>query len=174
MATIEIKAVETRKIIKWLTIAQIVSLIILPFIGTKVGDYYINGKSLAWKVVEGSLFIMRDTGWLWAIFMIAAPAVMHFTKEINNFGSWLVRVVANLLSFIGSIILLFVWTKSPSDFAAELAKKASEGCEQLENFAEIALGSLESATLVGTWVYMIVSVLLCAILVLDGKDYLKK
>lgn len=157
MSTVNI-SFDAKKAIKWLTFVLVISLFVLPFIGSgdmkdgKITDYY-NGTSIAWEAIDGGLLMLRDAGWLWVLFMIAAPVAMHFTVGKNNMMAWIIRVVATFLAFLGALLLLFVWTK-----------------KQPDNYP----GTWQGAGLIGTWVYMIVSAVLCGLLVFDGKDYFMK
>lgn len=153
MSTVNI-SFDAKKAIKWLTFVLVISLFALPFIGSgdikdgKITDYH-EGISIAWATINGGLLMLRDAGWLWVLFMIAAPVAMHFTVGKNNIMAWIIRVAATFLAFLGALLLLFVWTK----------KNPSDG---------------QGAALIGTWVYMIVSAALCGLLVFDGKDYFIK
>lgn len=157
MSTVNI-SFDAKKAIKWLTVVLVISLFALPFIGSgemkdgKISDYH-NGISIAWATIDGGLLMLRDAGWLWVLFMIAAPVAMHFTVGKNNMTAWIIRVAATFLAFLGALLLLFVWTKKqPDDY----------------------VGVWQGAGLIGTWVYMIVSAALCGLLVFDGKDYFMK
>ena len=157
MSTVNI-SFDAKKAIKWLTFVLVISLFVLPFIGTgkmengKITDYQ-DGVSIAWATIDGGLLMLRDAGWLWVLFMIAAPVAMHFTVGKNNMTAWIVRVAATFLAFLGALLLLFVWTK-----------------KQPDDYEGVWMG----AGLIGTWVYMIVSAVLCGLIVFEGKDYFVK
>ena len=147
MGTVNI-SLDIKKLIKWLTITLIVSLFIFACFGVKGrGNTYTGCVSVAWTIIQGGLFSLRDAGWLYVIMMLAAPAVMHFTKGMDGKQVWMIRVIASFVAFLGALLLAFVWTKNDEALKGDM---------------------------LGTWVYMIASAALCGLLVYDGKDYLKK
>lgn len=146
MGTVNI-SLDIKKLIKWLTITLIVSLFIFACFGVKIGDNYQNCESVAWTIIQGGLFSLRNAGWLYVIMMLAAPAVMHFTKGMDGKQIWMIRVIASFVAFLGALFLAVVWTKDTEALKGDM---------------------------LGTWVYMIASAALCGLLVYDGKDYLKK
>ncbi|MBQ5888348.1 MAG: hypothetical protein IIW77_03635 [Bacteroidaceae bacterium] len=148
MATVNI-SLDCKKLIKWLTITLIATLFVFASFGTKIGNVYQNCHSIAWEIIQGALFSLRDAGWLYVLMMLASPVAMHFTKGMSGKQVWLIRVIATFLGFLGALLLAFVWTK---------------------NDANVAL----KGDMIGTWIYMITSAALCGIIVYDGKDYFMK
>lgn len=144
---------DVKKIVKWLTIILCISLVIMPFFGMRElnekGEFaeYVSAESILWVIIQGKLFFLRDAAWLWVLFMLMTPVTMHFTKNSNNIGSWMLRVVSSLLSFLGALLLIVAWTKKTQIMGASMA---------------------------GTWIYMITSFLVFALTAYEGKDYLTK
>ena len=146
MGTVNI-SLDFKKLIKWLTITLIATLFVFACFGVKVGDNYTNCVSVAWTIIQGGLFSLRNAGWLYVIMMLAAPVAMHFTKGMSGKQVWLIRVIATFLGFLGALLLAVVWTKDTEALKGDM---------------------------IGTWIYMIVSAALCGIIVYDGKDYFLK
>ena len=167
--TVNIKmSLDVKKIIKWMTFILIASLFIFPFIGDrKTSDdgkkftEYINGESLAYLLFQGKLFVLRGAAWLWITFMLAAPIAMHCTKNMKDMKGWIIRTAAAFLAFLGALMLIVVWT--------ETKVRMKDGA-----LAKDAKDFVNGASMLGTWIYMIVSAILCAALAFDGKDYLTK
>lgn len=159
---------DIKKIIKWLSFILIASLFLFPFIGDrevskdgKEWAKYTDGQSLAYLLFQGKLFVLRGAAWLWITFMLAAPLAMHFTKNMKNIAGWAIRTAAAFLAFLGALMFIVVWT--------ETKIRMKDG-----STAEDAKLYINGAAMLGTWVYMIVSALLCAALAFDGKDYFIK
>lgn len=161
MSTVNIKmSFDIKQIIKWATLILVLSLFIFPFFGGRQvenGKFtkYLDGESLAWLLIQGKLFVMRGAAWLWIIFMLAAPIAMHFTKNMNNMIGWIIRTASAFLAFLGALLLIVAWTET------KVPEKNSE---------LFVVG----ASMLGTWIYMIVSIILCGALAYDGKDYFVK
>lgn len=161
MSTVNIKmSFDIKQIIKWATLILVLSLFIFPFFGGRQEESskytkYLNGESLAWLLIQGKLFVMRGAAWLWIIFMLAAPIAMHFTKNMNNMIGWIIRTASAFLAFLGALLLIVAWTET----------KVPEKNSELFN---------TGASMLGTWIYMIVSIILCGALAYDGKDYFVK
>ena len=163
MSTVNIKmSFDIKQIIKWATLILVLSLFIFPFFGArdisdgkftnyKTGD----GESLAWLLIQGKLFVMRGAAWLWILCMLAAPIAMHFTKNMNNMIGWIIRTASAFLAFLGALLLIVAWTET------KVPEKNSESF-------------ITGASMLGTWIYMIVSIILCGALAYDGKDYFVK
>ena len=167
--TVNIKmSFDVKKIIKWMTFILIASLFILPFIGIrdvnkegKEWAEYTDGTSLAYIIFQGKLFVLRGAAWLWILFMLAAPIAMHFTKNMKNITGWAIRTAAAFLAFLGALMFIVVWTET---------KIRMKDGYPVEDYSLYCIG----ASMFGTWIYMIVSALLCAALAYDGKDYFIK
>ena len=168
MSTVNIKmSFDIKQIIKWATFILIASLFIFPFFGGrqvedgKFTKYLIcgegegAGESLAWLLIQGKLFVLRGAAWLWILCMLAAPIAMHFTKNMNNMIGWIIRTASAFLAFLGALLLIVAWTET----------KVPEKNADLFNIG---------ASMMGTWIYMIVSIILCGALAYDGKDYFVK
>ena len=159
---------DIKKIIKWLSFILIASLFLFPFIGNrevskdgKEWAKYIDGESLAYLLFQGKLFVLRGAAWLWIIFMLAAPLAMHFTKNMKNIAGWAIRTAAAFLAFLGALMFIVVWTET------KIRTKDNAYTEDYKLY-------INGAAMLGTWIYMIVSALLCAALAFDGKDYFIK
>ena len=168
--TVNIKmSLDVKKIIKWMTFILIASLFLFPFIGERNTNEeqtkyleYTDGDSLAYLLFQGKLFVLRGAAWLWILFMLAAPIAIHCTKNLNDIKGWIIRTVAALLAFIGALMFIVVWT--------ETKIRQKDGSAD-----EVAMELYKNgASMLGTWIYMIVSALLCAVLAYDGKDYFIK
>ena len=168
MSTVNIKmSFDIKQIIKWATLILVLSLFIFPFFGArevedgKFTKYIIEGAdegagvSLAWLLIQGKLFVLRGAAWLWILCMLAAPIAMHFTKNMNNMIGWIIRTASAFLAFLGALLLIVAWTET----------KVPEKNREL---------FIVGASMLGTWIYMIVSAILCAALAYDGKDYFLK
>ena len=161
--TVNIKmSLDVKKIIKWMTFILIASLFLFPFIGErKINEEqtkyleYTDGDSLAYLLFQGKLFVLRGAAWLWILCMLAAPIAMHFTKNMNNMIGWIIRTASAFLAFLGALLLIVAWTET----------KVPEKNADLFN---------TGASMMGTWIYMIVSIILCGALAYDGKDYFVK
>ena len=163
MSTVNIKmSFDIKQIIKWATLILVLSLFIFPFFGGRdMNDdetkftKYTSGESLAWLLIQGKLFVMRGAAWLWILCMLAAPIAMHFTKNMNNMIGWIIRTASAFLAFLGALLLIVAWTETKvPEKDADLFKTG--------------------ASMLGTWIYMIVSIILCGALAYDGKDYFVK
>ena len=159
---------DIKKIIKWLSFILIASLFLFPFIGERnLNDdktkwiEYKDGESLAYLLFQGKLFVLRGAAWLWIIFMLAAPVAMHFTKNMKNIAGWAIRTVSALLAFLGALMFIVVWTET------KVRMKDNAWAKDAHLY-------INGAAMLGTWIYMIVSALLCAALAFDGKDYFIK
>lgn len=169
MSTVNIKmSFDIKQVIKWATFILIASLFIFPFIGGRAESKdgkewakYISGESLAYLLFQGKLFVLRGAAWLWILFMLAAPIAMHFTKNMNDFKGWIIKTTAALLAFIGALMFIVVWTET---------KIRMKDNAKTEDYALFGNG----AAMLGTWIYMIVSAILCAALAYDGKDHFLK
>lgn len=87
---------------KWLFIAQIVSLVIFPFLGSKGLGF--SAASLVFTGMFWGTFAADGVAWLWFILMFAGPVATYLVKDKNDMNSWIIKTSATFCSFLGALL----------------------------------------------------------------------